>query len=86
MGLALQAIIACLFDDGHPAVDELPVLGVLTTLAEATDAAAMGMAQHNDVLYVEDTHRKLDGRAGAVVVAVRFIGGTRLATLRTMNN
>tara|TARA_Y100000294_G_scaffold81052_1_gene76103 strand:+ start:175 stop:402 length:228 start_codon:yes stop_codon:yes gene_type:complete len=60
---------------GHPAVDELSVLDVLMALAEATDAAAMGMAQHGDVLYVEVPHRKLDDRADAAVVAVRFIGG-----------
>ena len=37
--------------------------------------AAMGMAKHDDVSDVEVTHRIFDGRAGAMTMAVRFIGG-----------
>ena len=67
LDLARQSIVACLFNDGHPAFDELSLLIAFSALAQETDTTAMGVAENDDVLNIEVTHRELDSRAGAVV-------------------
>ena len=57
-------------DQGDPAADEVARGERIGAEPGGLDAAAGGVAQHDDVLHLEGLHRELDRRGGAVIAAV----------------
>ena len=70
--LALADLFAGLDEHRHPAADEVAGRQRIDVVDEGADAAALGMAEHHDVLDAQDLHRVFQRRRDAMGAAVRL--------------
>src|SRR5437588_2949523 len=71
--VALPYRLARLDEHRHPAADEIAGRQRLDVVDEGADAAALGVAEHHDVFYMQSPNRVFQRRRDAVRAAVRLI-------------
>ena len=70
------------FHQAHPVVNERPRIAHPAALHQCPDAAALRVAQNDDVLHAKSANAVFDGSCRTVMPGMVFGGGTRFATLR----
>ena len=71
--VALRDVLARLDEHRHPLADEVAGRQRLDLVDEGADAAALRVAEHDDVFYAQNLNRVFQRRRHAVRAAVRLI-------------